>query len=122
MTMKSPRLEVRVGTAALVCPAERIPATASAQSSLEIASAILGKRRPTHFVSVLVFALTILALVPLYPALPARAEQQSPAEVPQPASEDKKQSDQPPTGVAGELVKETREAAGEEQEENASLK
>jgi F-type H+-transporting ATPase subunit b len=60
--------------------------------------------------------------VPLYPALPAQAQQQSPAEVPQPASEDKKQADQPPTGVAGELVKETREAAGEDQEENASLK
>jgi F-type H+-transporting ATPase subunit b len=120
--MKSPRLEVRAGTAALGCPAERSSATASAQSSLEIASATLGKRRHPHFVPILVFALTILALVLLYPALPARAQQQSPAQPPQQASEDKKQADEPPKGLAGELVKETREAAGEDLEENASLK
>src|ERR1700733_7832038 len=104
-TRKSPRSEVRAGTAVLGHPAERSSATAGAQSSLGI---ILRKRRHTQFVPVLVFALTILAMVSLYPAVPAQAQQPSPAQPPQQVSEDKKQADEPPKGLAGELVKETR--------------
>jgi F-type H+-transporting ATPase subunit b len=119
--MKRPRFDVPIGTTAPGCPSERSSRAARAQSRLGIASTTLGKRRHTHFVAIFVFALTILALVSLYPALPAQA-QQSPAEPPRQASDDKRQADEPPKGLAGELVKETREAAGEDQEENASLK
>lgn len=70
--------------------------------------------------------LLMLALLATLSSIPARAiAQQSPAPAPQQQSDQpKKQADRPDQshpGVAGELVEETREAAGED-EENAKLK
>ncbi len=69
--------------------------------------------------------LATLALLSTAPTF-ALAQAQSAEPAPQQQSaEPKKQAEQPDQnhpGVAGELVEETREAAGEEEEENASLK
>ncbi len=65
--------------------------------------------------------LALLTFASMVPAPTARAQEQAPAQ-PQPSqqtSEPKKQTGQT---VTGELAQERREAAGEEQEENASLK
>ena len=68
-----------------------------------------------------VLALTLFAATSALPT-PAGAQQQSTPQASQPPSEPQKQADHHP-GIAGELVKETREAAGEDQEEeHADLK
>jgi F-type H+-transporting ATPase subunit b len=71
---------------------------------------------------VLVVALAILAL---FPARAIAFAQEQPASSPQQESAQQKQADQATPsnpGMAGELVKETREAAGEDDEENGKLK
>jgi F-type H+-transporting ATPase subunit b len=67
----------------------------------------------------LAFALVLFALISA-PLTPANAQEQpAPQSFEQKSAQEKKQADQ---GEAAEQAKETREAAGEEQEENASLK
>jgi F-type H+-transporting ATPase subunit b len=66
-------------------------------------------------------ALLLFAFTSALPT-PARAQQQPPAQPSQQTAEPQKQADQNHHGIAGELVKETREAAGEDQEEHADLK
>jgi F-type H+-transporting ATPase subunit b len=71
-------------------------------------------------------ALLALALLAAFAASPAPLHAQQPA-TPQPSQQtseprpEKKEHEANP-GIAGELVKETNEAAGEDQEENANLK
>jgi F-type H+-transporting ATPase subunit b len=68
--------------------------------------------------------LILLAFSAIAPRALAQAQSAEPPSQQQ-SAETKKQADQPDQphhGVAGELVEETREAAGEEEEENASLK
>ena len=67
--------------------------------------------------------LALLAFLPLLSAPRTYAQEQSAK--PSQASAPAKAADQPSPGhetIAGELVKETREASGEDQEENANLK
>ncbi len=67
--------------------------------------------------------LALLAFLPLLSAPRTYAQEQSAK--PSQASAPAKAADQPAPGhetIAGELVKETREASGEDQEENANLK
>jgi len=97
-------VHARVGTAAPGYPVERSSATARFGP--------LGTR------------LLLLALLAFLPAISLRAAAQEPAATPP-----QQQSAQPnkPAGpthetIAGELVKETREAAGEDDEEHADLK
>jgi len=65
----------------------------------------------------IVRSLLVLALLTMAPAVPLRALAQA-AEPPSGQA----QADKKDSSVGGELAKETREAAGEEQEENAKLK
>ena len=74
-------------------------------------------------------ALALLALVCMLPTPSAAAQEQSASPSSQQTSEPKqappkRENDQAPKrkGAAGELVEETREATGEDQEENANLK
>jgi F-type H+-transporting ATPase subunit b len=68
-----------------------------------------------------IFRLTVvLALLAFVSAVPANAAA-DPQPEPQKSAEPAKEASQP-KGVAGELVQETREAAGEDAEENANLK
>ena len=114
-------LPVRVGTAALGCPAESSSAAACGRDNSGFA---MMKRKTMPAIFRLLLA---LALFVFLPALPSRAYAQEPSTAPysqqtsaEPAKKDK-QSAPEHKGVAGELVEETREAAGEE-EENANLK
>jgi F-type H+-transporting ATPase subunit b len=80
--------------------------------------------KPAPSIFGLLLALVLLGLASLC-AAPARAQQQSAPEPSQQTSSPKqvdsaKQADQP--GATRELIEETREAAGEEPEENANLK
>jgi F-type H+-transporting ATPase subunit b len=63
-------------------------------------------------------SLALLSSLSIFPARPALAQQQSPAQPSQQASAPKSQQN---PGIAGELVRETREAAGEDQEPNSNL-
>jgi len=62
---------------------------------------------------------TLLAIVSLFLAIPARAQQQSASEPSHQTSEAKKPA---PPPISQEIIKEQREAEGEEQEENSNLK
>jgi len=62
-------------------------------------------------------SLLMLVLLAMLPAVPLRAL----AQAQEPPSQ-QAQAEQKDSGAGGELAKETREAAGEEQEENANLK
>jgi F-type H+-transporting ATPase subunit b len=88
------------------CPLSNAPSGAG----FRVLSAILGLFTLLVFISV----------------IPAQAEAQAqPAQPQQQSSQPKKQADKPDQshpGIAGELVEETREAAGEEDEENVKLK
>src|ERR1039458_3716809 len=114
----------RVGTAALGCPAEQSSAVASASIEAGCAS----RHSPSQSINRLrstapgagLLALVLFAFTSS--STPARAQEQTPAQSSQQASEPQKQADSAHPGIAGELVKETREAAGEDQEENAALK
>lgn len=77
--------------------------------------------RSTAFLPACVLALVLFVFISAL-SITARAQEQTPAQPPQPTSEPQKQADQGPQGISGELVKETREAAGEEEEEHADLK
>ncbi|HSZ62060.1 MAG TPA: ATP synthase F0 subunit B [Terriglobales bacterium] len=114
LTRQTDACRIHVGAGALTCPAERSSAIANSAITPGISTGI---RRP----------LLILATLALLSTAPvsslAQAEPAEPASQQQSATP-KQQADQPDQhhpGVAGELVEETREAAGEE-EENASLK
>ncbi|MGA9902178.1 MAG: ATP synthase F0 subunit B [Terriglobales bacterium] len=98
----------------------------------------MAKSKATLLLSIFSFALMMTAFVAALALVPARAygeEQSSPSQAaPSQASqsqaspsqqepaEPKKQGGQSHPSIAGELVKETREAAGEDEEENAKLK
>ena len=93
--------------------AKRPLSNAPSGAGFRVLPAILGLFTLLAFIS----AIPVPALAQEQPAAPASQQQPAPP---------KKQADQPDQshqGIAGELVKETREAAGEgEEEENANLK
>ena len=95
-------VQICVGAVALTCPAER-----SSRFGTALAPALLA-------LAFLAFS-SVLAL-PAYSQEPsAPSSQQQPAQANEPA-------DPAHETIAGELVKETREAAGEDEEENVKLK
>ncbi len=98
-------LQVRVGTAAPGCPAEQRSAATRCRALLWAGLLIL-------------VSLAFSAVVS-----PLASAQESSAPSPQQQSaQPSKPSHPAPETIAGELVKETREAAGEDQEENVNLK
>jgi F-type H+-transporting ATPase subunit b len=97
-------VQVRVGAGALTCPATRSSAA-------------------TRVVAPLGAGLLMLVLLAFSAVVSPLARAQEPsAPSSQPSSQPNKPSDPAHETIAGELVKETREAAGEDQEENVNLK
>ncbi len=117
----------RAGTAALGCAAERSSATIRAHPhwafvSRHRFSGARNRRLATAPLGVaLAFALFVfISAIPI----PACAQEQSAPPSQQAAGSTKEDNQAAPgqTSVGGELAKETREAAGEDQEENVNLK
>ena len=119
--MKSLRPEVRGGTAALGCPTERSSAVAPVSPDAGFVSGHRFSDAINRLLSAapLGAGLLALALIAAPSPLANAQEQPTPQSSEQKSAQEKKQGDQ---GAASERAKETREAAGEEQEENASLK
>jgi F-type H+-transporting ATPase subunit b len=97
-------VHARVGTAAPGCPAERGSATVCFVHHL--------------------WVVLLLVLLAFSPATSLRAAAQEPSTTPsqQQSAQPNKPAEPPHETIAGELVKETREAAGEDEEEHADLK
>jgi F-type H+-transporting ATPase subunit b len=93
-----------VGTVAIGCPVERSSAAARVVTPLSTGLLLL---------VLLTFSTVVSPLA--YSQEPAPSSQQ-------PSAEPAKRTDPAHETIAGELVKETREAAGEDEEENAKLK
>jgi len=108
------------GTAAAGCPARRtgIPDKPAVR--------LTGWRRSATlcFIHRLCAVLPLLALLAFSPATSLRAAAQEPSATPsqQPSAQPDKPAEPAHETIAGELVKETREAAGEDEEEHADLK
>ena len=111
---------VRVGTAALGCPAERSSAAACGRGNSGFA--MMKKTTP-----VILRPLLALALLAFLPAVPSRAYAQEPSAAPpsQQRSADpaKKDNESAPKhkGAVGQLIEEQRESTGEEEEDNVNL-
>jgi F-type H+-transporting ATPase subunit b len=112
---------VRVGTAALGCPAERSSAAARDRGNSGFAVMKL-KTKP-----VVLRPLLALALLAFLPAVPSRVNAQEPSAAPssQQTSADraKKDNESAPKhkGAVGQLIEEQRESTGEEEEDNVNL-
>ena len=108
-----------VGTAASGCLGEGSSALASGQSDSEYP--VVQSKATLPFFSALL-ATAFLAALALVPARAYAQEQSSASPSQQESAEPKKQAGQSHPSIAGELVKETREAAGEDEEDNVKLK
>jgi len=113
---------VRVGTAALGCPAERSSAAACGRGNSGFAMKVKPKTMP-----VILRPLLALAVFAFLPAVPARALAQEQSAAPSsqqtPADPAKKDNESAPKhkGAVGQLIEEQRESTGEEEEDNVNL-
>ena len=110
---------VRVGTAALGCPAERSSAPARAHISSGFVSGHRFSDAIIRLLSTAPLGAVLLALCAFLSVAPSPAYAQEPSAAP-PSQQTSAAPDQKTS--SGELAHETREAAGEDQEENANLK
>ena len=116
--MKGRRLKACVETTAFSGPVEQSSALTSARKG-QINGSAVGNRS----ISAITRPFVMLALLATLYTLPARAyqQEQTPSAPSQQQTSEPEKRDEGHPGIAGELVRETREASGEE-EENANLK
>lgn len=114
-------LPVRVGTAALDCPAERSPAASCGRGNSGFA---MMKQKTMPAIFRLLLALVLCAFLS---GVPSGAYAQEPSTAPssqqtsaESAKKDK-QSDTEHKGIGGQLVEEKRESTGAEEEDNVNL-
>ncbi len=126
--MKSLHSAGRVGTAALGCPVERSSAVVSASIDAGFASGhrfsdAINRPRSAAPLGVGLLALVLFVFLSAF-AVPVRAQEQPapPSQQATGSTNEDKQAAADKKRIDGDLAKETREDAGEEQEENASLK
>jgi F-type H+-transporting ATPase subunit b len=124
MKMKLMKLELVWGRAPSPVQAERSSAAACGHSNSGFAMMMI---RPKTVLLILrpLLALALLAFLSVLPAQLAHAQEPAAPSSQPAAAAPAKEGGQPAPGnqtIAGELVKETREAAGEDEEEHADLK
>ena len=114
---------VRVGTAALGCPAERSSAAPCGRGNSGFAMMKLKLKTMPKILRPLL-ALAAFAFLPAVPARPYAQEQSAaPSSQLTPADPAKKDNESAPKrkGAVGQLIEENREATGEEEEDNVNL-